>query len=30
VTELFVRDGWPMERLVVAERACCLRAMLHE
>ena len=22
VTELFVRNGWPMERLAVAERAC--------
>lgn len=26
VTELFVRDGWPMERLAVAERACAANA----
>jgi hypothetical protein len=30
VTELFVRDGWPMERLAVAERACVATGQVAE
>jgi len=30
VTELFVRDGWPMERLAAAERACVANGQVAE
>ena len=30
VIELFHRDGWPLERLVAAERACAGRAYVSE